>query len=88
MESDNNKEELKIEYPCEWSYKIIGNNLEKMIKIIEDTVEKMEYDLTPSNISKKGNYYSLNLKVQVNSETERDIIFKKLSDAEEIIYVL
>jgi len=88
MDPYKNSEKLQIEYPSEWSYKIIGNNLEKMIKLIEDTVEKMEYDLTPFNVSKKGNYYSLSLKVKVNSEKERDIVFKKLNEAEEIIYVL
>ena len=88
MDKNSNKEEIRIEYPCEWSYKIIGKNLEKMIAIIEETVANMDYDLTPSNISKKGKYYSLNLKVTVDSEIVRNMIYKKLIDSEEINYVI
>ena len=49
-----------IEYPCEWDYKIIGTNVEKIIEAIELAAGDMKYEVTPSNISKKGNYFSIN----------------------------
>ncbi len=71
-------EKLLIDYPCEWKYKIIGENLEMMLGTIDDIIERLEADLSPSNISKKGNYYSLNLKVFVESQEQRDFIYQSL----------
>lgn len=84
---DNSKP--SIEYPCNWKYKIIGDNLEVMLKAIDDLlIDKFEYDITPSNISRKGNYYSLNLIVLVNSEDERVLVYNSLSENISIKYVL
>jgi putative lipoic acid-binding regulatory protein len=74
---ENNKPQ--IEYPCKWPYKIIGDNIEEMISAVEEAVVDLKYDLTPSNISKKGKYFSLNISVVVPSEVVRDLIFQKLS---------
>ncbi|MBZ0180024.1 MAG: DUF493 domain-containing protein [Melioribacteraceae bacterium] len=85
--NDNSKP--SIEYPCNWKYKIIGDNLEEMLKAIDDLlIDKFEYYITPSNISKKGNYYSLNLIVRVDSEDERVLIYNSLSENISIKYVL
>jgi uncharacterized protein len=74
----------EITYPCEWSYKIIGNNIDKILESIESAVSGLKYDVTPSNISKNGNYYSLNLKLTVPNEVVRDIIYQKLDSSESI----
>jgi uncharacterized protein len=74
----------EIEYPCEWSYKIIGNNIEKMLEAIENAASGLTYDVTPSNISNKGNYYSLNLTLTVPNEVVRDLIYEKLNGSESI----
>lgn len=76
---DENSERPEIEYPCDWDYKIIGTDVSEMIKAIEEAVGDLTYEITPSNISKKGNYFSLNLRVFVPSEIVRDIIFQKVS---------
>lgn len=83
-----NKEHPLIEYPTDWRFKIIGENLESMLSTIDDTIEGLESDLTPSNISKKGNYYSLNLVVKVKSEEERDNIYQELVSNPNIKMVL
>ena len=80
---DSNKRP-EIDYPCEWSYKIIGNNIDKMIEAIESAVSGLNYDVAPSNISKKGNYYSLNLTLTVPNEVVRDIIYQKLDSSESV----
>ncbi|MDR3667351.1 MAG: DUF493 domain-containing protein [Ignavibacteriaceae bacterium] len=74
----------EITYPCEWSYKIIGNNIEKMLEAIDMAVSGLKYDVTPSNISKKGNYYSLNLTLTVPNEVVRDLIYQKLDSHESV----
>jgi putative lipoic acid-binding regulatory protein len=78
----------EITYPCEWSYKIIGNNIDKILEAIENAVSGLKYDVTPSNISKNGNYYSLNLKLTVPNEVVRDLIYQKLdsSDSVKIVF--
>jgi putative lipoic acid-binding regulatory protein len=78
----------QIEYPCKWPYKIIGENIEEMINAVEAVVVDLEYDLTPSNISQKGKYFSLNITVEVPSETMRDLIFQKLSKHSAIKFVI
>jgi putative lipoic acid-binding regulatory protein len=85
LDSNNRPE---ITYPCEWSYKIIGNNIDKILEAIENAVSGLKYDVTPSNISKNGNYYSLNLKLTVPNEVVRDLIYQKLdsSDSVKIVF--
>ena len=84
---DSNKRP-EINYPCEWSYKIIGNNIDKILEAIENAVSGLKYDVTSSNISKNGNYYSLNLKLTVPNEVVRDLIYQKLdsSDSVKIVF--
>jgi uncharacterized protein len=74
----------EITYPCEWSYKIIGNNVDKILEAIEIAVSGLKYDVTPSNISKNGNYYSLNLTLTVPNEVVRDLIYQKLDTSDSI----
>lgn len=85
---DSNSKKPKIDYPCDWHYKVIGTNADEMIKAIELAVEGLDYKISSSNISSKGNYFSLNLKVFVTSEVLRNIIFAKLKDNEFIKMVL
>jgi len=85
---DSNSKKSNINYPCDWHYKVIGTDADEMIKAIELAAEGLDYKISPSNISSKGNYFSLNLKVFVTSEVLRDIIFAKLKDNEFIKMVL
>ncbi|MBZ0182603.1 MAG: DUF493 domain-containing protein [Melioribacteraceae bacterium] len=77
-----------IEYPCKWTFKVIGNDLEKMIAAMEEVSTGFEYEITSSNISKKGNYFSMNLIVLLNSDTERISIYNLLSERPCIKYIL
>lgn len=79
---DSNSNKPNIEYPCNWHYKVIGTDASEMIKAIELAVDGMDYKISFSNVSSKGNYFSLDLKVYVTSEVIRDIIFAKLKDNE------
>lgn len=59
-----------------------------MFNAIEKAVEGMEFKISSSNVSSKGKYFSLNLKVFVTSEAIRDIIFAKLESNEFVKMVL
>ena len=87
----NNLEDKKpeINYPNDWKYKIIGDNIDGMLMAVDNLLlEKFKYDLSTSNISKKGNYFSLNLIVTVKSEDERNFIYTSLNQHENIKMVL
>ncbi len=86
MEIQGNKS--GVEYPTHWEYKIIGSKIEDMIKAAEEIVAGQEYDITPSNISRNGKYFSLNITVLVQSETLRDIIFQKFTKHPDIKVVI
>ena len=85
---DSNSERPELNYPCEWIYKVIGKDVNKLIAAIEQSSLELEYEVTPSNISKNENYFSLNFKVTVPSEAARDIIYQKLNNNKNVIMVL
>jgi len=85
---DSNSKKPIINYPCDWQYKVIGTDLDELIKAIEIVADGMEYKISSSNVSSKGNYFSINLKVFVTSEVIRDIIFEKLKANEFVKMVL
>jgi uncharacterized protein len=85
---DSNSERPELKYPCEWIYKVIGKNIDKLIAAIESASLDLDYEVTPSNISKYENYFSLNFKVMVPSEAARDLIYQKLKDNNDVIMVL
>ena len=78
----------EIIYPTNWEYKIIGSNVNEMIKAVEEIVNDLKYDITPSNISQKAKYFSLNVTVVVPSEIIRDEIFKSLTEHPAIKFVI
>jgi putative lipoic acid-binding regulatory protein len=84
----SNNKRPSIDYPCDWDYKIIGSDAEKILEAINEAIEGTEYDVRPSNISNSGKYCSLNLKVRVVTEEERDFIFSKLSNHKDVIMVI
>ncbi|MCF8266610.1 MAG: DUF493 domain-containing protein [Ignavibacteriales bacterium] len=77
-----------IQYPAEWEFRIICDNVEKTVSAITEVMEKREYDLQASNISKKGNYFGLVLRVMVIDETQRNSDYEKLKGYPSIRYVL
>ena len=85
---DPNSKKPKIDYPCDWHYKVIGTDAAEIIKAIEEAAAGMDYKISSSNVSSKGNYFSINLKVFVTSEAIRDIIFAKLEANEFVKMVL
>jgi uncharacterized protein len=85
---DSEKRKPNIEYPTKWGYKIIGRDVDEMLSAIEELIEGLEYEVTPSNISRNEKYYSLNLTVLVPSELIRDILFQKLDKHPSVTMVI
>jgi putative lipoic acid-binding regulatory protein len=86
MTLDGKKPEIK--YPTKWDYKIIGSSVEDMLKAVEEAIVGLDYQVTPSKISKNEKYFSLNITVVVPSEILRDLIFQKLTSHPDIKIVI
>lgn len=78
----------KIEYPCFWEYKIIGQNQKILEAVVAEVVNDREYDLVVSKKSKTGKYLSLEVKTRVLDESDRNKIFSDFGNYAEVKIVL
>ena len=85
---NDSKKKLELQYPCSWSYKLIGYEKEAIQKAIHDVILEREHDLTHSNASKTGKYISMNLSLVIHNEDERNFIFEALKKHQNIKMVL
>jgi len=85
---DINIRKPEIEYPTNWGYKIIGSDVDEMLKAVEEIIKGLEYEVAPSNVSSNEKYFSLNISVIVSSEFVRDLIFQNLTKHPAIIFVI
>lgn len=77
-----------LQYPCVWTYQVIGTDAEIIREAVGHIVGEVDYSLIYSNTSRNGRYCSLRLKLVVETETERDRIFVALRDHPEIRTVM
>ena len=70
--------EPKIDYPCEWSYRIVGSDEESIRGAVSQHLEGTDYTLALANTSRTGKYVSLNLAVVVEDEETRKSILEYL----------
>lgn len=78
----------KIEYPCAWPFKIIGQDDKLLRKAAISTLHGRSHTIDNSNTSSGGKYTSLKLVVNVKDETDRDEIFKRLQNNPAIKLIL
>ena len=69
----------KIDYPCPWQYKIIGESGTVIAKLVADHVHEKDYTLTSSNVSSGGRYVSMSLELTVQSEKRRLELYRLLA---------
>ena len=75
---DLRNEKLELDYPCTWTYKVIGAGQEVLRLAIDEIVHDREFSLTLSNESRTGKYCCLNLQMTVDSDTSRRQIYDAL----------
>jgi putative lipoic acid-binding regulatory protein len=88
MIRDSDNKRPQIEYPTEWEYKLIGRDVDELLKVVEEVLPGLEYQVKFSNASRNEKYYSLNVLVTVTSEVLRDIIFQKFSNHPNVKFVI
>ena len=79
---------LELEYPCNWRYKVIGEEREKLEQAIRDVILEREHKLEHSKASSKGKYISLNLDLLVHNEDDRQFIYEALKAHQHVKMVL
>ncbi len=84
----SNQEKPEINYPCHWSYRVIGSDKVVLTTLLEDIMGNREYTLAESNKSSSGKYVSLNLSTVVASEQQRESLFEQIKSNEAVKMVL
>jgi uncharacterized protein len=77
-----------IDYPCNWSYKIIGTDEQSLKEAALSVVKGKPHSIEKSNTSSGGKYISVQVSVMVVDETERLNIFDELKKREAIRVVI
>ena len=79
---------IKIDYPCLYQYKIIGEGKNEIRRLVESSVHGKPFSLTESNVSSSGRYVSMNLELIVESDEQRLELYRVLAGHEAIKVVL
>ncbi len=85
---NDSEEKLELEYPCNWCYKLIGDDHDTIKDAVKDIVDEREYKLSESNKSKSGKYVSMNLDMLVYNDDDRQFIYEALKKHDKLKMVL
>jgi uncharacterized protein len=77
-----------ITYPCNWSYRLICEDCELIMKEVPGKMGNIKHEISPVNRSKQGKYVSVNIEAVVNSDDERLSIAPKLMSIPTVRMVL
>jgi putative lipoic acid-binding regulatory protein len=85
---DLNERKLELDYPCNWSYKLVIRQEQNIKKIIKEVLDQRKHGVKASNKSTKGKFISYTLDLIVENEEDRKDLYKILGDHEHIKMVL
>ena len=78
----------EIEYPCPWSFRILGTSEEIVRTVIAEIVGDEAHELHFSNTSSGGKYVALRLELEVRDEVHRLELYRRLAARNSIVAVL
>lgn len=76
--ADPQKQKLRLDYPCSWTYKIIGRNPDDMQSAVHEIIRDHPYRVSLSRRSETAKYVCLNIELTVESESHRLALYEKL----------
>jgi putative lipoic acid-binding regulatory protein len=88
MKSNNQKDNPDIDYPCRWTYKVIGFDEDLLRRTIAGILTDQPYRITVSHSSKTGKYICLNLLTEVSNEKNRIATYEALRNHPAVKIVL
>ncbi len=77
-----------ITYPTNWGFKLIGRDKEKLLACIKEAMGDKEHLCSVGNASRTGKFHSYNASCTVESEEERNKIFKFFEDHDDVDMVI
>jgi uncharacterized protein len=78
----------RIEYPCRWGYRIIGESKVAIQQVVEKFAAGRPFHLTLANVSSGGRYVSMNLEITVDGEEQRRALYHLLAGDDAVRIVL
>ena len=75
---DLSKEKLKLDYPCNWTYKLVVKEQINIITTVKEVVLEREHSIKESKTSAKGKFKSYTLELLVHNEDDRKTLFEIL----------
>lgn len=85
---ENTGRRPEIQYPCQWQYRIIGEDRAAMYQAIHALVPASACTVSEANVSSGGRYLSLSLEVTVTDDAERLRFYQLLAGHPAIRMVL
>jgi len=85
---DLSQHKLELDYPCNWTYKLVIRQEENIKKIIKEVLDEREHGVKPSKTSKAGKFKSYTLDLIVENEEDRKDLYQLLGDHEHIKMVV
>ncbi|MGK0256138.1 MAG: putative lipoic acid-binding regulatory protein [Arcobacteraceae bacterium] len=85
---DLNQHKLELDYPCNWSYKIVIRYEQDIKLIINEVLDERLHVINPSKTSRQGKFKSFNLDLVVHNEEDRKALYQLLGDHEHIKMVV
>jgi putative lipoic acid-binding regulatory protein len=82
------KERPEISYPTNWGFKLIGRDKDKLLACIKEAMGEKEHLCSLGNASRTGKFHSYNASCTVNTEEERNRIFKYFEDHKDVDMVI
>ncbi len=77
-----------IEYPCRWTYKVIGRSREDLRRAVAEVIGASEHTVDLSRSSAGGAYHCLNVTLTVDCEASRLDLYRRLCGHPSIQIVL
>jgi len=74
---NSTQEKPEINYPTQWGFKLIGKDKDNLLECIKEVMGDKKHNCKIGNISKGGKFCSYNADCIVDSEDERNKIFKE-----------
>jgi putative lipoic acid-binding regulatory protein len=84
----NTKEKPQIEYPTRWGFKLIGRDKEALLACIKEVMGEKEHLCSLGNTSRTGKFTTYNASCKVESQEERDRIFKYFQEHKDVEMVI
>jgi len=82
------KERPEISYPTNWGFKLIGRDKDKLLACIKEAMGEKEHLCSLGNASRTGKFHSYNASCTVETEEERNRIFKYFEDHDDVDMVI